>query len=565
MKEFLLKEMMLLSQREKSALKILFGPKRTVIIGGNSTGKSCLVKSIYYTFGAEPHELHPNWVAANVTSLVKFTVDGIPYYIMREGKVFTLFDYVGDLIAQFTKISALGRTLADLFDFRIQLLDREGELVAPPPAYLFLPYYIDQDKSWTQNWASFNRLYLPNAKQDIVNYHTGIRSNDYYETKGVIRIADEQIKQIDSELKAVKSLLVSIKKKLSQSDFTIDIEAFQYEVEKLLIACEKLNKIQNDLKHKLSHLYNAKITLEAQLKITLRALQEVQGDYDYAVNALDEVVECPSCGAQYDNTFADRFGMAQDEQRCLDLANEIKNDLASVNKEIESSSPRLSENIRLIADIEKQLEVKKEKIKLRDLIESEGRREMKSLFESEIDVYNQQLRDLLLLKRQNEARIKSIDNKERKESIKSMYLGYMSSFLKKINIYSLPETSYNSISSSIKESGSAKPRALMAYYYSILHIVREFGSSAFCPIVIDAPNQQGQDSENLPIMLEFIKGNQPDKSQLILTIEESHSIDFDAKIIELTRKRKLLSIDDYASVLSELNPFLTKSANAVFN
>lgn len=30
----------------------------------------------------------------------------------------------------------------------------------------------------------------------------------------------------------------------------------------------------------------------------------------------------------------------------------------------------------------------------------------------------------------------------------------------------------------------------MAYYYAILHLMREYASSTYFPIVIDSPNQQ---------------------------------------------------------------------------
>jgi hypothetical protein len=86
---------------------------------------------------------------------------------------------------------------------------------------------------------------------------------------------------------------------------------------------------------------------------------------------------------------------------------------------------------------------------------------------------------------------------------------------------------------------------LMAYYYAILHLMREYASSTYFPIVIDSPNQQGQDAENLPILLNFILNKQPKDSQLVLSIEEEHGIDFNGKLIYLTNKQSVLSEDGY--------------------
>lgn len=561
MKQLLLKEILLLSQKEKSALSLKFDSKRTVIVGLNSTGKSCLMKSIYYTFGAQPHQMHSSWVDAQVSSLVRFTIDRLPYAILKQGKFYTLFDLHDEIIAQTTKASEIGVVLAELFDFKIRLMDKKGEVVTPPPAYLFLPFYVDQDQGWSKTWSSFDRLYLPNAKKDIASYHTGLRPNEYYEAKGEIKVYEEQIKGLDNEEKLVRNLLGNLKQKLTENDFNISIEDFQKEITELLVECENLNTVQNRLKHNLSHFYNSKINLEAQQKITKRALEESHSDYVYAADSLGDTVLCPSCGAEYENDFASRFGMAQDEQRCLELLAELKEELVEVDKAIQKVKQEFSGNNSMIVEIEKKLEAKKEEVKLKDLIASEGKREIRTLLEAEVAQYRKQLAAVLLEKHHFEDIMKATEDKTRKGIINGKYLGYMSRFLKNLNVYSLDEKSYKSITSTIKESGSTQPRALMAYYYSTLHLASEYGSSAFCPIVIDAPNQQGQDKENLPLMLKFIIDNQPENSQLILAIEETHNIDFGAKIVNLTRKRKLLDPASFEAVKERMGVFLTRAAN----
>ena len=561
MKQLLLKEILLLSQKEKSALSLEFDRKRTVIVGLNSTGKSCLMKSIYYTFGAQPHQMHSSWVDAQVTSLIRFTIDRLTYSVLREGKFYTLFDLHDEIVAQTTKASEIGVELAELFDFKIRLMDKKGEVVTPPPAYLFLPFYVDQDQGWSKTWASFDRLYLPNAKRDIASYHIGLRTNEYYKAKGEIKLYEEKIKALDHEEKLVRNLLGNLKEKLTENDFNVSIEDFQKEITELLIDCEELNTVQNRLKHDLAHLYNSKINIEAQQEITKRALDESHSDYVYAADSLGDTVLCPSCGAQYDNDFASRFGMAQDEQRCLELLAELKEELVEVDKTIEKVKEDFSGNNTMIVEIEKKLEAKKEEVKLKDLIASEGKREVRELLEAEVKQYQAQLAAVLLEKHHFEDIMKATEDKTRKDAINDKYLRYMSRFLKNLNVLSLDEKSYKSITSTIKESGSTQPRALMAYYYSILHLASEYGTSAFCPIVIDAPNQQGQDKENLPLMLKFIVDNQPENSQIILAIEETHDIDFGAKMVNLTRKRKLLDPESFEGIERRMRPFLTKAIN----
>jgi len=353
MKGFKLNEILLLSLKELKAKKVIFDPNRTIILGRNSVGKSCLIKSIYQTFGAEPQNLHPNWKEANAISLIHFSIDQENYSIIRSNKVYCLFDSNSQKIGQYNRVSELGNHLAKLLDFKIQLTNKEGEIITPPPAYLFLPYYADQDKSWTANWSSFSKLYLPNAKLDIINYHTGIRPNQYYEAKNELGIVNDGIQIIEKDVNIIRNLLKNLKIKLSQIEFTVTIEDFQEEIKELLISCEELNKIQNKHKQNLTILYNQKINLEAQLEITQRALFETNKDYEFAVNEIDESILCPSCGADYDNNFSERFGIAQDEQRCLDLIIELKEDISNIDQKIGKENNEFSQNNKEIVEIEK--------------------------------------------------------------------------------------------------------------------------------------------------------------------------------------------------------------------
>jgi hypothetical protein len=87
---------------------------------------------------------------------------------------------------------------------------------------------------------------------------------------------------------------------------------------------------------------------------------------------------------------------------------------------------------------------------------------------------------------------------------------------------------------------------LLAYYYAILHTIHRYGSGTFCPVVIDSPNQQGQDDANLPKMLEFILDEQPPESQLVLGVESLGRVQpADASVIAFDQKFGLLRADEF--------------------
>jgi hypothetical protein len=178
------------------------------------------------------------------------------------------------------------------------------------------------------------------------------------------------------------------------------------------------------------------------------------------------------------------------------------------------------------------------------------------MFESEIFTFETDLKEKLLHKNDLENEVKKFEDKKRASDIRTEFRDLMGSNLRQLNVHSLDQKYYKRIDSSIKESGSAMPRALMAYYYSILNVIKKYGSSAFCPIIIDSPNQQGQDKDNLPRLIKFIIEKQPKDSQLILGLEEIPEGYPNEYVVELKEERSLLQANDFDEVMAEIKPYL---------
>jgi hypothetical protein len=112
------------------------------------------------------------------------------------------------------------------------------------------------------------------------------------------------------------------------------------------------------------------------------------------------------------------------------------------------------------------------------------------------------------------------------------------------------------ITSSAWGRGSEGPRGMIAYYYAFLHTARKYSSSAFCPIVIDAPNQQGQD--DMEKIMRFIVDKRPPNSQLIVATEDLFGLtEADATIVHVgKRQNQLLDEDKYEEVSDIVRPYL---------
>lgn len=153
------KAVYLLSQAEKRALSLAFAPGATVLRAGNGFGKSALLKSLYETFGAEPHRVDKSWRDANVASAVDFEIDGKPGTILKFAGTYSVFDGDGRKVFQTTSVTQqLAPYIAELLDFRLLMTDQRENVLVPPPAYAFAPFYVDQDKSWTAAWEPFRGM-----------------------------------------------------------------------------------------------------------------------------------------------------------------------------------------------------------------------------------------------------------------------------------------------------------------------------------------------------------------------------------------------------------------------
>jgi hypothetical protein len=193
---------------------------------------------------------------------------------------------------------------------------------------------------------------------------------------------------------------------------------------------------------------------------------------------------------------------------------------------------------------------------LKDIIDSQGRSEMRKLFKEQIDNLNKLIYQKAVKEQELSKKLKGLTSKERKAEIEIFYQTLMKKYLTQLEVLGLKEKSYSKVTSSIKETGSALPRALTAYYYSMLQTVKRYSSSTFCPIIIDSPNQQGQDAINLPKIIRFINDNQPEDSQLILGLEDFSGVDFDGKVIELKNKGSLLQEEYFEKNLNLFRPYI---------
>lgn len=555
MNNFYFREMLLVSFRERKARRVVFHPRVTVVRGENETGKSSLLKSLFFGLGATPARMHPSWLRGEVRILIKFDVGQQSYSVLRHGDAFALFDANNRLLGHFRSVTdELAPFLSEIFNFGLRLPDRERRFRPLPPAYLFLPFYMDQDASWTSGWSAFKNLQqFANWKKGVVEYHAGIRGNKYYEAQAVKLDAEVALSKVTRKREGLSQVYDSLRDRFDAAQFDVNFAGYQQEVEELLMECEKLRKLQEGYKARLSEMRASRDVVKSQLDITNHAREEARLDHDYAAHAGDEV-QCPTCGAGYENSFAERFSIAMDEDRCADLALRLVSELSDLDNEIAQELRDAQSISEKVEEVERLLARREGEIALGDLIRQAGKRELRDVMSLDLAALEseEQRFDAAIQRYSDEMRRQ--DSRDQRKQINTFFDELMGTFL--IELDALSVNRLKRVDSSVNATGSELPRALLAYQVAFFHILRRYGSAASGPLVVDSPLQQDQDERHAERIFRFLGRRCPEGTQLIVGTVDTAGVDLGGDEIVLDRKYSLLREEDFDSVSAEVTAYL---------
>jgi hypothetical protein len=422
---------------------------------------------------------------------------------------------------------------------------------------------MDQDASWQNAWTAFDKLYqYYNWKDSLVEYHTGIKNNAYYKTSADYITKRSAAQEALGAERGVSNVIRRLERDSSATVFSLDPKNFSERITRMLGESHALAQTETGFRISLSKL-NAERALQAnRLEIAQRALGEISQDFKFLSRLSTDEIECPTCGNHYDNDFAARFAIASDEDRVAEFIAHITAEIRRLDAEIAEVYERYSIATEQAMSIQTVMLEPQGEVTLQTVIESEGRRaadnllggQLESLKEARIEVEAQEnkLREELnaLDKRASSIRRERLDD----------YARYLRRNFLALDVKAYSDGVFQTLTPSLFETGSTLPRALLAYQFAILLLVSEHTPATVCPIVIDSPNQQGQDKVHLPQILRFIADSQPADTQLILGIENDTGVKFGGKLIEMPlEKYSLLQRDQYDSVHAEVFGLLKSS------
>ncbi|WP_205071159.1 hypothetical protein [Photorhabdus sp. S14-60] len=527
----------------------------------NSIGKSTLAKSLLWSLGCDP-VFDEEWKSNDIKSILYFTLNNKEYFSCR-GSHSIILGAIGDEAQRYINITGdFSKGFSDLVNFKMKLPNRgDGNLETPPPAYYFLPFYIDQIKSWSSPWNSFENLgQYSNWKGPLIKYFTGYLKPEHFDIEENIYEYSEIKKESAHKIEKFQSAVEVIVDNTVDSPITLDNNDFI--------------KIQNEIKNELydlidyqTRLYDAQATitsniydLESQYALAITSANELEADYKFAVESIPtDYLECPLCGTLHDNSLPNRALLLSEKDSLLNEANSI----ASKIVELKSSLNSLNEDAQFITN-----EI--ERINNKYITDDDAVK--KGLIAQVIDTLStENVSKNIQIKIDNEdlniskanSSIKELKKDQKKLLSTKEKEELNSSFMSKLlaNIEALGSTGINL--SKVKSptdykqllgGGAAEAaRGLLAYQLSVLQQIHGAKTCVVPPFVIDTPNQQEQAGYRYETVIKELMRSVPQDYQIILCAMENDALNefkHDANVIVLNSNR-LLTASQYDSLRSE--------------
>lgn len=569
MRSLQFQRLVLISDSKNLANQFEF-PKRLNLVTGNdnSIGKSTLVKNLFWALGCDP-EFDEEWKTNDIKAILYFTVDNILYIASRYHDSI-IFGQADSQLKKYPKITGeYSQIFSDIVNFDLKLVNRSDDLECPPPAYYFLPFYIDQKRSWNQPWNSFDKLMqFASFKRPLISYICGYTKSEHFEMqeelfvqKAIIKEANEQIERISSAIQVIEDIS-NDKSTIALSEEELNNVQNEIEVE-LQNFIEKQTRLFDTQTQINSEIYD----LEKQYRIALNSVRELEKDYAFAVEYIPEdVLECPMCGTKHDNSLLSRAGILTDKSIVEEEASLIRNSLNLKRVALKNLQDELQEVRFEINRINEKYvtslpEIANPNQGMQNAIHSIALKNV-SHNVSEI-IVSHESKSKRAEKIQKE--IRSDQNKLLSKKEKDELNTYFFKNLEK-NIGTLSATGINlhgvktpmDFKKLLGGGAAEATRGVLAYQLAILKQIEFANSCAIAPFVIDTPNQHEQAAANYLKIINLLKSNLSSQYQVILCGMDHIALDEfkkDCNIIKLD-KEKLLKSSQYEILKAEYNRIL---------
>lgn len=549
MKSMHFKDILIADIDKHTARFVDFQPGLNVITStDNHVGKSSLVKSLYYALGAEV-KFDNTWSKSTKVTAVSVIVDGDEYRFVRFGRKFAIFQSNILIFLTDSVIKELAPKLEDIFGFSIYLAKKGDmkKIIQAPPAFTFMPYYIDQDIGWTGLYESFLNLDQFEKKERIksIYFHLGLYTKRTIEELGErdqlrdeIAVLQEREKEIHVTLKALlnemQNLIVANNEEELESHLAVPKERIATLVDAAGKARNRIQELQTALQQH-----------EYQLTI-IKEYQKIKASKEPNKKSLHT---CPRCGYEFDDEIYSLVRSSYNQSNEEYLLQQIQLIIASIRAELQKQE---LEYVRLMTELREQERAYDESQDAYDVyIRHRGLRET-------VMKYQTELAENVVAQRDKENKIKEINKAlhkiEGKKDIEASYVDHVKENIVRLNAWDASFEGKIKLLSPITAQGSLEGKIVLSQYVGLFQTMDGIQSPIIrFPFVVDSPRGNEASVTSSLDILNMIAGIRSLPQVILATIDyDRYKTVDDAKVIRLTEMRRLLDESTYLLYQEEI-------------
>lgn len=549
------KTLWLVSARDESARKQQFSQK-TLLLGPNGTGKSRIVKNLYWVFGCKARKRDAGMWDPDTVAALEFTYRDNNYMVVRDGKRLGMFENNDQLLFSVENMSDWSKEIGAFFGFKLRLKRPQSATFSQAgPEYMFMPFYMDQDGSWGAGWDTFEQLtQFSDWKGATFESFIGMRPNAYFQAKYLSTEIGERANERRKELEAQRAAFKRVQDVLPKNLPSLNFAAFRSELAELGRKATKLQQEQVRIRGQLLGLVNTREKVQSELKVALAAYSELKGDFAYLTDRAGEAIECPTCGTVHENSFHARILLSSDAESLGGLIMELRRQVDDIGSKEASIRASLRSVERGIAELDKLQQERRAKLKFEEVLASQSKKTLDTAFQRVSGDLSGALKKLEAEKARADEQVKKFEDPDRLTAVRQYFSSQVLSLSNLVDVPIDEQIGDPKPGARAQSGGSSAPRSMLAVHLSMLATNAEWGDSPLFPFVVDTPQQSGQDDPNLTKMVEVLGRAAGVHHQVILAAERLPAStqlgDFDA--VRLTQKRAILSKDVFDEAVARL-------------
>ena len=493
MRSMFFKNLLIADIQKHTARYVTFQPGLNVITSTeNHVGKSSAIKSLYNTMGADVR-YDSAWNKNTKLSAVTVDINSEEYRFVRYLKKYAVFKSEDLLLLTDSVSKELAPMLEKLFNFSVYLAEKKDtkKIVQAPPAFTFMPYFIDQDYGWSELYGSFERLdqFTKPERAKSLFFHLGMYTKSRIENqakKDTLKETMEGLKIHDRNLIVTLEFLIEEMQNLIPADNLNELESHlaapRKEVETIV---QMIGKIRNRIQE-------LQTTLQ-QHEYQLGIIKQNQKNHRNRIAEAEKIPSshvCPKCGYEFDEELYLLVRSNYNQSNEDYLVAQIELIIKTIRADLKEQE---KEYIALMTDLKQHEKVYDES---QDAYDAYLRH--KGLADT-VRKYQQELVNNQLSLSEIERDIKKIDIELKKipnrKEIEETYISYVKENILALGAWDVAFEGKIKILKALDAQGSLLPKIILSQYIGLFQTMTGLASSVIrFPFVVDSP--RGKESSN---------------------------------------------------------------------